>query len=298
MGHMLTHRSEWAHGINAMDGALETESIFEPKVTPTLLPNGTESHKSLTVYREYNDGTQVELNAGVKAGYHAGSYATLINTAEAMFPNSLTKMENYDDGAVLVFTQDIGEEYSFGDGDTLTKHMMYTASLNSTYSTKAIGFTFRPFCTNQESLGTLQLAQKRTKNHDAMLFSKAQIMANYADAFDRFITNATMLKSYTMTNSLLRTVLDQVAPLIIDPEATTKAINYAEKRRDGIVYYYGEEVAKFGENAYSLYQAVQSYEFHVQTKGKSADIKKVNVISDPSANQTLTNKTVDILLSV
>ena len=85
MGHMLTHRSEWAHGINAMDGALETESIFEPKVTPTLLPNGTESHKSLTVYREYNDGTQVELNAGVKAGYHAGSYATLINTAEAMF---------------------------------------------------------------------------------------------------------------------------------------------------------------------------------------------------------------------
>ena len=107
MGHMLTHRSEWAHGINAMDGALETESIFEPKVTPTLLPNGTESHKSLTVYREYNDGTKVELNAGVKAGYHAGSYATLINTAEAMFPNSLTKMENYDDGAVLVFTQHI-----------------------------------------------------------------------------------------------------------------------------------------------------------------------------------------------
>ena len=123
-------------------------------------------------------------------------------------------------------------------------------------------------------------------------------MANYADAFDRFITNATMLKSYDMTNSLLRTVLDQVAPLITDAEATTKAINFAEKRRDGIMYYYGEEVAKFGENAYSLYQAVQSYEFHVQTKGKSADIKKVNVISDPSANQTLTNKTVDILLSV
>ena len=297
MGYMLTKNKEWENGINAMDAALETESIFEPKISGTILPNGDVDTTTFTVYREYEDGSQAVLNAGVRAGYHAGSYATLINTAEAMFPNTVSKMQSYDDGAVLVFTQDIGEEYSFGDGDSLTKHIMYTASLNSTFATKAIGFTFRPFCTNQESQGTLQIAQKRTKNHDAMLFSKAQIMSKYADAFDRFISNATMLKGYDMTNYLLNMVLDQVAPLIDDPEANTKAVNAAEKRRDGIMYYYSEEVDKFGANAFSLYQAVQSYEFHVGTRGKNTAIKKVNVVSDPAKNQNLTNKTAEILLA-
>ena len=77
-----------------------------------------------------------------------------------------------------------------------------------------------------------------------------------------------MLKGLQMTNSLRNRILDEVAPLITDPDANQKAVNFAEKRRDGIMYFYGEEVEKFGENAFSLYQAVQSYEFHTRNQGQ------------------------------
>jgi hypothetical protein len=297
MAHMLTRSKTWEQGKSATDAALDSDALFEPQLTGTILPNGTVDESSFTLYRELGNGEQVVLNAGVKEGYYAGSYLSLLNTAEAMFPESVTNMQTWDNGAVLVFTQDIEDEFSFGDGDSLTKHIMYTASLNSTYKTKAIGFTFRPFCTNQQGQGTLQIAQKRTRNHDGLLFQKAQVMSNYADAFDRFITNATMLKGLQMTNFLRNTILDKVAPLIVDADANTKAVNAAEKRRDGIMYYYEEEANTFGHNAYSLYQAVQSYEFHVGTKGKSKQLKQVNVVSDPSRAQSLTIQTGEMLLA-
>ncbi len=298
MAHMLTRNKTWDQGLSATDAALDADALFEPQLTGTILPNGTVDDSSFTIYRDMADGTQVVLNAGVKEGYYAGSYQSLLNTAEAMFPESVTGMQTWDNGAVLVFTQDIEDTFSFGDGDSLTKHIMYTASLNSTYKTKAIGFTFRPFCTNQEGQGTLQIAQKRTRNHNGLLFQKAQIMSSYADAFDRFITNATMLKGLPMTSGLRNTILDEVAPLLdFDPDANTKAQNAAQKRRDGIMYYYEEEANTFGHNAYSLYQAVQSYEYHIGTKGKSKQLKQVNVVSDPAKAQSLTIRTGDMLLA-
>lgn len=296
MGYMLSNNKQY-EGANAIDAALDCEALFEPQVTGTILPNGETDDSTFTVYREYADGTQAVLNAGVKKGYHAGSYRSLLNTAEAMFPNSVTGMQVYEQGAVLVMTQEIDEPYAFGDGDSLTRHVMYTASLNSAFSTRAIGFTFRPFCTNQEGSGTLQLAQKRTKNHDEMLFSKATIMAQAAEQFDRFISNATMLKGLAMTASLKERVLDEVAPLITDPEAAPKAVNHAERRRDGILYFYEDEAATFGHNAFSLYQAVQTYEFHTATKGKNQAIKQVSVVAEPEKGQSRTIRAGQILLA-
>jgi hypothetical protein len=296
MGLMLSNTNQF-DGINAIDAALDTNALFEPQVTGTIMPNGSIDTDTFTVYRESDDGTQSVLNAGVKAGYHAGSYRSLLNTAEAMFPESVNSMKTWGNGAVLVFTQDIDTPYTFGDGDSMTRSIMYTASLNSTYATQAVGFGFRPFCTNQIGQGTLQISQKRSKNHDELLFSKAQIMAQAAQQFDLFINNATMLKGLQMTNSLRTRILDAVAPLIVDPDANVKAVNFAEKRREGIMYFYGEEVAAFGENAYSLYQAVQTYEFHTATKGKSQEMKKVKVVTDPDRAQKLALRAEALLLA-
>lgn len=296
MGIIIGTNAEF-DGANAIDAALDVDALFDPQITGTILPNGTVDEDTFTVYREKQDGTQVVLNAGVKKGYHAGSYRSLLNTAEAMFPNTVTKMQTFGDGAVLVFTQDIDNPYTFGDGDSLTRSIMYTASLNSTYATQAVGFSFRPFCTNQIASGTLQVAQKRTRNHDELLFSKAQIMATYAQTFDRFIADATMLKGLAMTNSLRNRILDQVAPLITDEDANQKAVNFAQKRREGILYHYADEAATFGENAYSLYQAVQTYEYHTATDGKRKDEKQVKVITDPEKAQSLTLQAGRMLLA-
>ena len=296
MGYMLSTNKQY-DGISAIDAALDADALFTPKTTGTILPNGSVDENSYTVYREYADGTQAVLKAGAGANYYTGSYESLLNTAEAMFPGSVTGMKTWHHGSILVFTQDIDEPYTFGDGDSITRSIMYTASMNSTFSTRAIGFSFRPFCTNQEGQGQLQMSQKRSKNHDEMLFSKAQIMAEAANRFDAFIKDATMLKGLQMTNSLRNRILDQVAPLITDPDANQKAVNFAEKRRDGIMYFYGEEAEQFGENAFSLYQAVQSYEFHTGTKGKSKDMKQTKVVTDPEQAQPLALTAREMLLA-
>ena len=297
MGYMLSTNKQYGNGVSAMDAALDNNALFTPKKVGTILPNKTEDKDTFTIYREYADGTQAVLKAGAGANYYSGSYESILNTAEAMFPESVTGMKTWHHGSILVFTQDIDEPYTFADGDSLTRSIMYTASMNSTFSTRAIGFTFRPFCTNQEGLGELQMSQKRSKNHDEMLFSKAQIMAEAANRFQAFITNATMLKGLQMTNSLRNRILDEVAPLITDPDAHQKAVNFAEKRRDGIMYFYGEEVEKFGENAFSLYQAVQSYEYHLGTKGKAQEMKQTKVVTDPQDAQTLTLTARQMLLA-
>jgi len=296
MGYMLSTNKQY-DGISAIDAALDADALFTPKTTGTILPNGSVDENSYTVYREYADGTQAVLKAGAGANYYTGSYESLLNTAEAMFPGSVTGMKTWHHGSILVFTQDIDEPYEFGDGDSITRSIMYTASMNSTFSTRAIGFSFRPFCTNQEGQGELQMSQKRSKNHDELLFSKAQIMAEAANRFDAFIKDATMLKGLQMTNSLRNRILDQVAPLITDPDANQKAVNFAEKRREGIMYFYGEEAEQFGENAFSLYQAVQSYEFHTGTKGKSKDMKQTKVVTDPEQAQPLTLTAREMLLA-
>ena len=297
MGYMLSTNKHYENGVSAMDAALDADALFTPKVTGTILPNGSVDTASNTVYREYADGSQAVLKAGAGNSYYSGSYESILNTAEAMFPESVTAMRTWHHGSILVFTQDIDEPYTFGDGDSLTRSIMYTASMNSVFSTRAIGFTFRPFCTNQEGLGELQMSQKRSKNHDEMLFSKAAIMAEAANRFQAFITDATMLKGLQMTNSLRNRILDQVAPLITDPDANQKAVNFAEKRREGIMYFYGEEVENFGENAFSLYQAVQSYEFHTGTKGKNKEMKQTKVVTDPEDAQTLTLTAREMLLA-
>jgi len=297
MGYMLSTKHKYEDGINAIDAALDANALFEPQRVGTILPNRTEDDETFTIYREYADGSQVVLNSGVSKNYYSGSYKSLLNTAEAMFPESVTNMQTWNHGAVLVFTQDIDEPYTFADGDEVTRSIMYTASMNSAFPTRAIGFTFRAFCTNQEGQGELQLSQRRSKNHDEMLFSKSQILAEAANRFSLFVSNATMLKGLEMTPSLYRRILDEVAPLVTDPTAHGKKVISAQKRRDGINYFYGVESDTFGKNAFSLYQAVQSYEFHSATSGKFQEFKQAKIVSEPEKNQTLTNRTVEMLLA-
>jgi len=297
MGYTLNSRKWEDSPKSAIDAALDMDALFTPQVTGTILPNGTVSDKTFTIYRELSNGEQVELNSGVRRGYHAESYHHLLEIAEAMFPNSTTGMQVYDEGAMLVFTQQVAEPYTFGDGDLMVSNIMYTASLNSTLPSAATGFSFRPFCTNQLGLGQLQFSQKRTKNHDRLMFDKAKVMAEAAGQFDALISNAKVLKGLRMDKFLLRRTLDEVAPLL-DEEANAKARSHAEKRREGILYFYAEEVEKFGENAWALYQAVQSYEFHtVAGSGKGTELKQVRVVTEPEKAQRLTSLAEQVMLA-
>ena len=294
MGHIIGHFT-YNKGVSAIDAALDADALFTPKVTGTLLPNGQTDTDTFTLYREFADGTMSVLNAGVSGRFYDGSYRSICEIADAMFPNSVRNLKLIDNGKVLVFVQELEESgYTFADGDRLTTNLMYTASMDSSYKSQIVGFIGRPFCTNQIPLGQLQVSQKRTKNHDELMFSKALVLSKLSERFDTFVRNATLLKMLPLTATLKRRILDEVAPLA--PEgAATKTVNHRERIRAAIEYHLADEIDTWGNNAHALMQAVQSTEFHDLTAGKAQEVKRLDVLTKPEQAQSMTIQTVAML---
>ena len=285
---------------SVVDVALDNDALFVPKEAPLTLPDGTVPQNSdgqaiyRTIYREKNDGSQVLLNPAVSRGYHSDSYKVLYETADAMFPESCVDFKLVGNGEKVMFTQQLEESKDLGGGDEVISYLMYTGSLDSTWATAVYGFAFRPFCTNQIPMGLLQLSQKRTKNHDAMLFSKSLVLAQATSVFNDFTSNATFMRGITLTEQQYRSLRDQILPELSE-DATGKAVSFADKRIEAIDYFWQEEKDKVGNNAWALFNAFQSYEFHTATKGK--EVKQIDVIRKPERNQTLTNALTERVLA-
>lgn len=290
MGYMLKNLSE--NTVDVMDRALDADALFTPQVTPLTLPNGTETEFA-TVYRETNDGEQILLNAAVTNGYHAGSYAQIVQTADALFPGTCTGLDVIEGGKRLVFTQELGEGYDLGGGDFVHNHLLYVASLDSTWATACYGVAYRAMCTNQIPTGMVQISQKRTKNHDQLLFQKAQIVAGAVNRFEEFVGNAGMMRGIEITGRDFHRILNVLVPALED-DAHGRAVNAYEAKVAGITYFWEDEVEKVGRNAWALYNAVQSYEFHTVTKGDER--KQAEVIRQPGKSQALTERVRELVL--
>jgi hypothetical protein len=278
---------------SVQDRALDAGALFQPLVAPITLPNGTiprvasGSNKGLPeasiVYRETADGEQYLLNDGVKPGYCAESYGLLVQSADAIFPNTCETLTVAGHGRKLMFTQRIGE--AVDNGELLGNYLMYVGSLDSTWATGVYSFVSRPFCSNQIATGMRQVTQKRTRNHDLLYFTKSQVLAESVGVFDTYIATAGLLRSVKLDQSAYRRLRDSALPKLAD-DAGPRAITMADKRIAGIDYFWQEELdAGNGANAYSLYQAVQSYEYHVATKGRT--INQAEVVRDPARRSPL-----------
>lgn len=282
---------------DVMDRALDADALFTPQVAPLTLPNGTETEFK-TVYRETADGEQVLLNAAVKQGYHAGSYAGIVQTADALFPGTCTGLSLVGGGKRLVFSQEIGDDYDLGGGDTISNHLLFVASLDSTWATACYGMAFRAFCTNQIPTGMVQISQKRTLNHDILLFEKAKVLAEAVGHFDEFVGNAGMMRGIAIDNRTYHRLLNILVPAPVGKDGKEphgRAVNAYEAKMTGIRYFWEEEVERVGANAWALYSAVQSYEFHTVTKGD--DAKQAEVIRQPEKSQPLTERVRELVLA-
>lgn len=289
---------------DVMDMALDAGALFVPQVVPLTLPNGTvptevggthDGEASFnTIYRDTHDGEQILLNAAVRPGYHAASYAQLFKTADTMFPGTCVGLRLVDQGRKVVFTQQVGDSRDLGGGDFVSNYLMYTGSLDSTWASACYGFAFRPFCSNQIPMGLLQMSQKRTANHDALLFKKATILAKAAGVFDAFVGDASMLRGIELTTRTYRNLRDSVLPDVAE-DAHGKTVAFADNRIAAIDYFWQDEVEKVGSNAWALFNAFQSYEFHTATKQDSD--KQVEVLRQPEKKQTLTNAVRELVLA-
>ena len=283
MGYMFTQGNT---ATSVLDEAIDANALFTPKVAPILLPNGTETDQ-FTVYREDGEN-QYPLNVGVTDRYYAGDYTSIVNTAEQLFPETCNTFKMFGNGGRIMFTQDLGQEHSFGDGDSLSLNLLTVASLDGTWKTAMYGFSFRPFCTNQIPVGQVHMAAKRTTNHERTLVSRAAVLANSIGKFGDFVKQAEHLKLIKLNASGFRTLLAGIVPTLPE-DAATKAVNFADKREAAIRYFYDEEVATFGENAWSFYNAVQSYELNrANEKGAEKATDFIRTGAQPLANAAAT----------
>ena len=110
------------------------------------------------------------------------------------------------------------------------------------------------------------------------------------------MTSARILKQIELNRVQLALEIDKILP-VVDEDSSTKSINTRDKMEEGIRYYFEEESEEYGPTAWSLFQAVQSYEFHTGTKGKNKEMKQTKVVTDPEDAQTLTLTAREMLLA-
>lgn len=289
---------------SVLDAALEAGALFEVHRAGIPLPDGTvplvekgkykDQPEVSQTYRVLPDGTQHRLAAAVGPGYPASNYLQLVQMAEDLFPGSCDRLEMFDGGRRLMFSQALGEPLDLGGGDTIQPNLLWIGSLDTSWASQAAGLAQRFFCRNQMPLADTVFRVKRTTNHDLRLFERGAVLAQVLDRFEVFAEQARTLRSISYGQVAFERLLDRLVPELEEGKVSTRAFNARNRQRAGIRYFWREEVDRVGDNAWAVYNAYQSWEFHRATKGDAE--RQAELVVDN--NQPLTNKAARVLLGV
>jgi len=290
---------------NALDLALDAGALFDVHTEPLqaggyvpTIEDGVYAGQpeKIVHYRTLADGSVKVLNVA-HPSHPSSNYLQVLETAEALFPDSTTKVMSLDGGSRLMFTQEIGSEVDLGGGDVVRPNLMWTASLDSSWSTGAHGLADRWFCTNQMPLAKCHLKVRRTLNHDINLGSKSAILATVMGRFNEFVSDVSTLRHISVT---ARQFSEMLGALIPAPEADAhgKTVNAYEKRVAAVKYYFGEESdGPAAGTAWAAYNAIQSAELHTFTEGKNQDRKQAEIVSEDK-HQNMSRAAGPLLLAL
>lgn len=292
--------------VSALDLALDQGALFEVKTEPVAIAGtvptiGTGSYagqpERIAHYRTLEDGTVKLLNVA-HPSHPSSNYLQVIEAAEALFPESTTQLEVLEDGAKLFFTQELGEPVDLGGGDEVAPHLLWRASLDSSWSTGAHGLSHRFFCTNQIPMAKSQITVRRTTNHDLRLAERSVILAQAMDRFDRFMESVSTLKRIPVNAREFSQILDRLVPAP-QPDAEGKihgkTANAYDRKIAAVRYYFGEESdGPAGGTAWAVYNAFQSAEFHSFTEGKNK-ARKMAEIAAEGKHSALSTQALELL---
>jgi hypothetical protein len=245
-------------------------------------------------WRTLADGTQHRLASGVGPGYPSSGYSDLVTMAEDLFPGSTVRLEAFDGGRRLMFHQAIGEPVALANGDEIHPHLLWIASLDTTWASGCVGFAHRPACSNQIPYGQHLLKVKRTTNHDLMLFERGAVLAFAMEGFEAFADRAQRLSRIPMTTARFEVLLQRVVGRKPADNASGRLKASWERKVTGIRYFWGVEVDRVGPNAWAAYNAFQSYELHRGTKGNTD--RQTELVAENA--QAMTNQAAELLLAV
>jgi len=297
---------------NALDLALDKEALFTVKSAPMGLVLDTQPYVPLIgsgkyqgeplnkgIYREFEDDGIHLLNI-THPSFPESNYLQVIETAEALFPETTTGMMVIDNGERLLFSQEIGDQRDLGGGDTIQPSLLWTASLNSTWSSGCHGVGMRAFCANQLPMAHCHFKARRTLNHDQHLAERSKIMATLLDRVDEFTQNVSTLKSIEITTEQFARILNKAIPAPVpdeDGNVHGKTQNAYERKIAAVRYYFKEESeGPAAGTAWAAWNAVQSAESHDFTKGKNQEVKQAEIVMNN--NLPLTNIFEKELLNV
>jgi len=274
--HMFTE-DERFEPMSAVDAALERGALFEVKTQPLVVDGFTPriskgtyagEPEHVIFFRELGDERMV-LNIA-HPSHPASNYLPVLEQAEALFPNSVTSLAVLEDGKRLMFEQTIDDDTDLGDGGYGT-HLLWTASLNGTWPTRAAGMFERFFCSNQLPSATTHISVKRTVNHDLLLSLRSQIMAGIGQDRDALHEKVSSLRAIKITDAQFRNLVAQVLPRPEGKdgnEPSTRAMNTWERKVAACSYFWGEESeGPAAGTAWAAWNAIQSAEAHVFTRG-------------------------------
>jgi len=231
--------------------------------------SGRYAGEPLNVYVVRNDTNEaLGLHSG-KYDKRADGYQTVIETAERLFPNSATSCTLFGQGERMLLTQDIGEIIDVGGGDSLLPQIVWTSSLNGTWSTSVHHVSHRLFCANQLIDSSALWKVRRTRNHGSMVEIRAEILRKSQERAQAQAQIARVLSDQDYTNEQFYSLVERLTPFEDDDSERKK--NQALRTRASMHAMWKEEVQAWGKlgtgfqyygNRWLAYNAVQGAEQH------------------------------------
>lgn len=257
---MLTHDHTFAP-MSLIDAADQQGLMFETMTAPIVLPNGQETSFHY-LYRELEDGTQVILNPHCDQNYGGGlAYRLDFAYIENIFPGTCVGLQAWNHGREVFSSHDLGVGHTFGDGDSLRQFMMYVGGLWGRKPVIASNYN-RGFCENQLPSAEILLAAKRTKNHGVRMVEKSEQLQRAADTFRKDVQAIERRKLTTLSAAKVDEIFAEIVKMSANGQGELKQEKRIADREEALRGLFANEVAHFGRNAESLYQAVHTYEYH------------------------------------
>lgn len=285
MGIMLDNYN--AEGTSVIDTALDHGALFEVKTqpmtigdfVPTISDGAYAGEPEKVIHYREDGGEPFVLNVA-HPSHPSSNYLQVIETAETLFPGTCTGMAVVDGGKKLFFTQELGDERDLGGGETLSPHVMWRASLDSSWSTGCHGLGYRAFCTNQIPMSKAAFKVRRSTNHDLILAERSRIMAMVLDRFDAFCEDVSALRRIPVSGRQFREIRDRLIPAPAE-DAHGKTVNTYERKIAAVSYYFGEESdGPAAGTAWAVYNAFQSAELHSFTEGAHKERKTAEIVAE------------------
>ena len=304
--HLLAEAGDRQSAQAVMD---EAGALFEVTYQPTgfvdprgnwTVPraqSGKNAGKPLNKYVVRSDNNRV-LGLHSYAYPEWEGYSLIAHMAETMFPNSATGCTVFGGGEKIALTQDLIEPVEIGPDDVIQPQICWLTSLNGSWSTAVYDLNHRLFCQNQ-LVGTPLIKVKHSKNHDALLEMRLNILDGARNRATAFAARARIMRDQAYADTEFERLVSTLLP-IDHKEMTERMVDQRLTSKGSCRTQWRKERAEWGPgNKWMAYNAVQGAEQHSMLgRNRKGHLSRIRAFEQNLNGQAPLAKQALALLSV